>query len=54
MAQASQRIRELHRYAGSGLTMGGFDVERTVAWITREKHIRQCIPFPRMMDKVYI
>jgi len=29
-------------------------VERTVAWITREKHIRQCIPFPRMMDKVYI
>jgi hypothetical protein len=26
----------------------------TVAWITREKHIRQCIPFPRMMDKVCI
>jgi asparaginyl-tRNA synthetase len=32
----------------------GLGVERTVAWITREKHIRQCIPFPRMMDKVYI
>jgi len=29
-------------------------VERTVAWITGEKHIRQCIAFPRMMDKVYI
>ena len=32
----------------------GLGVERTVAWITAEKHIRQCIPFPRMMDKVYI
>ena len=32
----------------------GLGVERTIAWITGEKHIRQCIPFPRMMDRVYI
>ncbi len=32
----------------------GLGVERTVAWITGERHIRQCIPFPRMMDRVYI
>jgi asparaginyl-tRNA synthetase len=32
----------------------GLGVERTLAWITGEKHIRQCIAFPRMMDKVYI
>jgi asparaginyl-tRNA synthetase len=32
----------------------GLGVERTVAWLTGEKHIRQCIAFPRMMDKVYI
>ena len=32
----------------------GLGVERTVAWLTREPHIRQCIAFPRMMDKVYI
>ncbi len=32
----------------------GLGVERTVAWITGEKHIRQCIAFPRMMDKIYI
>jgi asparaginyl-tRNA synthetase len=32
----------------------GLGVERTVAWITGERHIRQCIAFPRMMDKVYI
>jgi len=32
----------------------GLGVERTVAWITGERHIRQCIAFPRMMDKVII
>jgi len=32
----------------------GLGVERTVAWLTSEKHIRQCIAFPRMRDKVYI
>jgi len=32
----------------------GLGVERTVAWLTAEKHIRQCIAFPRLMDKVYI
>ncbi|MFC1677414.1 amino acid--tRNA ligase-related protein [Planctomycetota bacterium] len=32
----------------------GLGVERTVAWITGQKHIRQCIAFPRMMDKIYI
>jgi len=32
----------------------GLGVERTLAWLTGQKHIRQCIPFPRMMDKVYI
>ena len=32
----------------------GLGVERTVAWITGEKHIRQCIAFPRMRDKIHI
>ena len=32
----------------------GLGVERTVAWIAGEKHIRQCIAFPRLMDKVYL
>jgi asparaginyl-tRNA synthetase len=32
----------------------GLGLERTIAWLTSQKHIRQCIPFPRMMDKVYI
>lgn len=32
----------------------GLGIERTVAWITGSKHIRNCIAFPRMMDKVDI
>ena len=32
----------------------GLGVERTVAWLTGEKHIRQCIAFPRMMDKILL
>jgi len=32
----------------------GLGVERTLAWLTGEKHIRQCIAFPRMMDKILI
>jgi asparaginyl-tRNA synthetase len=32
----------------------GLGIERTVAWLIGERHIRQVIPFPRMMDKVYI
>ncbi len=32
----------------------GLGVERTLAWLTGEKHIRQCIAFPRMTDKILI
>jgi len=32
----------------------GLGLERTIAWLTGEKHIRQCIPFPRLIDKIYI
>jgi len=32
----------------------GLGIERTVAWITNERHIRQCIAFPRLMDNVCI
>jgi asparaginyl-tRNA synthetase len=45
---------ELRKYGSVPHGGFGLGVERTVAWITGEKHIRQCIAFPRMMDKVYI
>jgi len=31
----------------------GLGVERTVAWLCGLKHIRETIPFPRMMGKIY-
>jgi asparaginyl-tRNA synthetase len=31
----------------------GLGVERTVAWITGVPHVRECIPFPRMMEKIF-
>jgi asparaginyl-tRNA synthetase len=31
----------------------GLGVERTVAWICNLKHIRETIPYPRMMGKIY-
>ena len=45
---------ELRKYGSVPHGGFGLGVERTVAWLTGQKHIRQCIPFPRMMDKVYI
>ncbi len=31
----------------------GLGLERTVAWICGIKHVRETIPFPRMLDKIY-
>ncbi|MBC8470432.1 MAG: asparagine--tRNA ligase [Planctomycetes bacterium] len=45
---------DLRRYGSVPHGGFGLGVERTIAWLTDQKHIRQCIPFPRMMDKVYI
>ena len=51
---AYQWYLDLRKYGSVPHGGFGLGVERTVAWITGEKHIRQCIAFPRMMDKVYI
>lgn len=45
---------DLRRYGSVPHGGFGLGVERTIAWLTGEKHIRQCIPFPRMLGKVYI
>jgi len=31
----------------------GLGLERTVAWICGTHHVRECIPFPRMLYKIY-
>jgi asparaginyl-tRNA synthetase len=44
---------DLRRY-GSFVHSGfGLGVERTVAWITGRHHIREFIPFPRLMNRLY-
>ena len=31
----------------------GLGIERTVAWICGLKHIRETIPYPRMLERIY-
>lgn len=31
----------------------GLGLERTVAWICGREHVRECIPFPRMLYRIY-
>ena len=45
---------DLRRYGSVPHGGFGLGVERTVAWITSERHIRNCIAFPRLMDKLYL
>jgi asparaginyl-tRNA synthetase len=52
--QSYQWYLDLRKYGSVPHGGFGLGVERTVAWIAGEKHIRQCIAFPRLMDKVYL
>jgi asparaginyl-tRNA synthetase len=44
---------DLRRYGTFVHSGFGLGLERTVAWITGRAHIRECIPFPRMMYRLY-
>ncbi|MBK9120441.1 MAG: asparagine--tRNA ligase [Phycisphaerales bacterium] len=44
---------DLRRYGSVPHGGFGLGVERTVAWICGLKHIRETIPYPRMMGKIY-
>ncbi len=43
---------DLRRYGSFPHAGYGLGVERTLAWITGRQHIRECIPFPRMMTRI--
>ena len=43
---------DLRRYGSFPHSGFGIGFERTLAWITGRKHIRECIPFPRMMTRI--
>lgn len=43
---------DLRRYGSFPHSGFGLGIERTVAWITGRHHIREFIPFPRMMNRL--
>ncbi|MGE5262964.1 MAG: asparagine--tRNA ligase [Acidobacteriota bacterium] len=44
---------DLRRYGTVPHCGFGLGVERTVAWICKLEHVRETIPFPRMLEKIY-
>lgn len=44
---------DLRKYGSVPHCGFGLGVERTVAWICKLDHVRETIPFPRMLEKIY-
>ncbi len=44
---------DIRRYGSVPHSGFGLGLERTVLWITDTNHIRETIPFPRLIDKIY-
>ncbi|HBY94434.1 MAG: asparagine--tRNA ligase [Ardenticatenaceae bacterium] len=44
---------DLRRYGSVPHAGFGLGVERTLAWICSLEHVRETIPYPRMLDKMY-
>lgn len=44
---------DLRRYGSTPHSGFGLGIERTLAWICNIKHIRETIPFPRLLYKLY-
>jgi asparaginyl-tRNA synthetase len=44
---------DLRRYGSVPHAGFGLGVERTVAWLCGTEHVRECIPFPRMLYRIY-
>ncbi len=51
--QAYEWYLDLRRYGSVPHSGFGLGVERTVAWICGIRHIRETIPFPRMLGRIY-
>jgi asparaginyl-tRNA synthetase len=51
--EAYEWYLDLRKYGSVPHTGFGLGVERTVAWICKLDHVRETIPFPRMLEKIY-
>jgi asparaginyl-tRNA synthetase len=52
-AEAYRWYVDIRRYGSFPHSGFGLGLERTVAWICGLKHVRETIPFPRLLEKVY-
>lgn len=52
-AESYKWYLELRKYGTFPHSGFGLGLERTVAWITGRPHIREMIPFPRMLNRLY-
>jgi asparaginyl-tRNA synthetase len=44
---------DLRKYGTVPHSGFGLGIERTIAWICKSKHIRETIPFPRLLYRIY-
>lgn len=44
---------DLRKYGSVQHSGFGLGLERTVAWITGTEHVREAIPFPRLLNRIY-
>lgn len=51
--EAYQWYLDLRKYGTCPHAGFGLGIERTIAWICGIKHVRETIPFPRMLERVY-
>ncbi len=51
--EAYEWYLDLRRYGAVPHCGFGLGVERTVAWVCKLEHVRETIPFPRMLEKIY-
>ncbi|MAB89829.1 MAG: asparagine--tRNA ligase [Planctomycetes bacterium] len=51
--EAFQWYIDLRRYGSVPHAGFGLGLERTLGWICGREHIRECIPFPRMLHRIY-
>jgi asparaginyl-tRNA synthetase len=51
--EAFQWYMDLRKFGSVPHAGFGLGIERTVAWITGVPHVRETIPFPRMMEKIF-
>ena len=51
--QAFEWYLDVRRYGSFPHAGFGLGLERTVAWVCGLKHVRETIPFPRMLERIY-